>query len=203
MGIYVEIEKLSETDKDEELAADLGRRGITRLPALISPDGKPFIGVQSITQLLSKNINRINNNERCAPGRGEASIGTNTDLSKYWEQNLYDGTDKKGRRKARKDTDDELDAEDGPTDFDRRMREYDRHKPKHHGGGKQAEKEESDDDSDDEPAPRKKSQKKSRRHAVIDDDDEDDNIMSMAGPGDDQMDDKMLAAWMDKSGADF
>lgn len=178
LGAYVEVRRISSGD---DLIHSLRRKGITRLPALIGPDGKICIGVNNIIKLFEKNL------EGAAPTGSAPSIdiGTNPDMNDFWSRELYSGIDNNGKPIPRVDKDE---AEDEGRDIERRMTEYRRNIPKRHRDPDAAPRIVSapvDDNvqlsDDDKPAPRPAATS-SRSPASADD-----------------MDERMLVAWLDKN----
>jgi hypothetical protein len=137
MGIKIRIEKVGGGDLDDALVGELKRLGVTRLPALLSPKGKAYIGKKEITTLFDTNIKNLKNRGRVAPtgstaGRSNAFAGgvesNDADLSNYWAQQLWEGTDDGGKRIPRKDADE---ADDESKEIQDRMRAYETRVPKH------------------------------------------------------------------------
>lgn len=232
MGVRVHVEKISQKDFDKDMVELLRKRGIIRLPALITTEGKSFIGIKNITNLFERNLKLLRNGARLDTNGGGGSgggigenyggpsnteVGTNPELADFWMSEMYGGRDPKGNLIARKDADEgDKDADD----IDAKMRAYHNKVPKHRGGGGGQER-------DIEPAPRPR-----RRRAQAQEDDDppptrgrgrardehpEDNIedegyddtptrvpirapvLQPSGEGGDDLDQKMLAAWMDNN----
>ncbi len=205
MGAGVRVDKIDKDGVDEDQLEIFRKRGITRLPALMAPDGKVFTGLQQVVGLFEKNLNRDRTNSRLDPSEvgmpaGSAEMGTNPDLTDFWAREMYSGRDKRGRLIPRKDKDE---AEDEAGDLERRMAEYNRNQPRH----RRPDHREQDID----PTPRHRRQTRREESS-------EDNIASseesppptnrrrnpprLAGTGDargDDMDQRMLAAWMDNN----
>lgn len=215
LGVRVAVEKISKQEFDDDMVETLRKKGITRLPALIAPDGKLFIGIKRITDLFDKNLNSARNDSRTNPS-GEyggpatgAEMGSNPDLTDFWQAELFAGQDRKGRHIPRKDKDEE---EDEAGDIQRRLDDYRRTEPKHRrsdGGrerdidppvqdrarrGRQVEEEpedniaDSDDEGYDDPAP------PTRRGSV-----RPPRTSSSGDARGDDMDQRMMAAWLDNN----
>lgn len=221
MGVRIQVEKIGQNDFDDDMVELLRKRGITRLPVLITTEGKPFIGIKNITAVFEKNLKMLKNSARIGGGKNEepatTEIGTNPDLADFWASEMYGGRDQNGNLVARKDVD-EGDKE--ADDIDAKMRAYHSRVPKHRGGG-------SDREADIEPAPRPRrrrggadpdqeaperpsSRPSSRPDTSEDniDDGYDDNsshvpirapVLQPSGEGGDDLDQKMLAAWMENN----
>lgn len=200
LGVRIHIEKISKDEFDEDMVETLRTKGITRLPVLLAPDGKMKIGLKQVIDLFEKNINNANNNARTGP-IDDAEIGTNPDMTDFWMNELYNGSDKRGRLIPRKDKD-EVEEEGG--NIEKRLAEYQRNVPKHRRTDNARER-------DIDPAPR------TRGRGNYHDEDSEDNIADyedeapktrrdtttrLESTGDangDDMDQRMLAAWMDNN----
>ena len=220
MGVRVHVEKISQKDFDVDMVELLRKRGIIRLPALITSEGKSFIGIKNITNLFERNLKLLRNSARLDNKGGNNSdisnteVGANPDLADFWMSEMYGGRDPNGKLIARKDAEDgDKDADD----IDAKMRAYNNRVPKHRSGGENRE-------IDIEPAPRPR-----RRRTQVQEDESppargrteppehpDDNIdddyndtptkvpirapiLQPSGEGGDDLDQKMLAAWMDNN----
>ncbi len=208
----VKIEKLNDDEIDEELIDMFQQKKITRLPAMLAPDGKVFIGIKQITDVFDKNLTAARNGERLNPvtggiaGDGNTELGTNPDMADFWMREMYAGRDKHGRLIARKDKDE---REDESGDLERRMADYNRNVPRHRraGGGhernidipergRRATRVDDDyvdnvaDEEDIEESPPRRANTRAPR------------TTNLAATGDvtgDDMDRRMLAAWIDKT----
>lgn len=207
LGARVAVEKISKNEMDEDMIEMLRKKGITRLPALIAPDGKVFIGLKKIMDLFEKNLNNARNSERVSASDGydgpaaDSEIGSNPDLNNFWQQELYAGMDRKGKMIPRKDKDED---EGESADIEKRMSDYRRNVPKHRRtGGRERDIEQptrerrrhhedppSDDDniadSEDEGGYDEPEQPKGRAP----------RLPSTGDSRGDDMDQRMLAAWM-------
>lgn len=125
LGARVRIDKIGK-EVDEDLMEEFRRVGITRLPALVSPDGKVFIGVKKITEVFEKNLGKLHNTARVGPVTGD-----DTDISNYWLKELYSGTDGNGKMVPRKDEEADEQA-DETKDIERKIAMYTANRPKHH-----------------------------------------------------------------------
>lgn len=126
MGVQMVIEKLTESDFDKELVTKLNRKGITRLPTLIAPDGKIFTGMKTIKNLFEKNIRSKQMTRRIAPAGNNAEMGNNPDLESFYQRELF--KEENGVRKPRTDPDD---PDDESGDIERRVAEYNKNMPAH------------------------------------------------------------------------
>lgn len=126
LGVRVRIEK---ADLDQQTAESMRRQGITRLPTMISPDGKHYVGIKNIIDLFEKNIRVARDTHRFGPGNSE--IGGNPDMAEYWSRELYSGTDNRGYNIPRDDPDE---PENENTEIERRMAMYRQNIPRHRGG---------------------------------------------------------------------
>jgi hypothetical protein len=141
MGVSVQIEKISRKEFDEDMVDMLRRKGITRLPVLLAPDGASFIGVVKITDLFERNLKNLKNGARVsAPDTGireNTEMGTNPALTDFWMSEMYGGKDENGRMVPKKDQDE---GDDDRNDMDTKMRNYQARVPRHRGGGAQPER---------------------------------------------------------------
>ena len=141
MGVKVHIEKIGKDEFDEDMVELLRKKGITRLPVLIAPDGASFIGVNKITDLFERNLKNVKNGNRVAPAGdgigGNTEMGSNPELTDFWMSEMYGGKDQNGRLIPRNDADEGQGEGD---DMDARMRAYQARVPKHRGGGAQPER---------------------------------------------------------------
>lgn len=213
LGVRVTVEKINTAEFDEEMVEILRKKGITRLPTLIAPDGKLFIGLKTITNLFEKNLRGGRTMDRFSPMNGEynsgnAELGSNPSMTDFWMRELFTGMDKRGKFIPRKDKDD---PDDESEDLTKRMNEYRRREPRHR-------RQDSERERDLDPPV------KTRRRVVpVDDnveetvnrdefgDDESEeeydlpprkNVPKISTSGDargDDMDQRMLAAWLDNN----
>lgn len=221
MGVRVQVEKISSKEFDEDMVEMLRRKGITRLPVLLAPDGASFIGVGKITDLFERNIKNLKNGDRVAPPRGDSptighsnsEMGTNPALTDFWMSEMYGGKDENGRLIPKKDQDE---GDDDRNDMDTKMRNYQSRVPRHRGGGAQTER-------NIEPAERPR---RRRNTAPVDniapmgenehDDDGDEYEPPVASgtpirapkytpsdEGGEDVDQKMLSAWLDNNPNEF
>jgi hypothetical protein len=117
LGAVIKIEKVNKCDLDEDLVDALRKRGITRLPAMLGPDGSPFIGASQIIKILNAGLTSQRNTARIAP---PPAIN---DLAAFYEREMFDH-DKSGIRvNPRQDPEDEY-TEGGQIDFTRKMSDF-------------------------------------------------------------------------------
>jgi hypothetical protein len=208
MGVRIKVEKIRKSEFDEDMVKILRRRGITRLPVLVAPDGKSFTGVNSITELFEKNLRTLKNGGRVAPvSKPEADFGTNPDLAEFWMKEM-----------SKKDGEDN-DMNGENNDFDSKLRQYQSRVPKHRGGGAAPE---VNIDAPERQRRQRPSRAETRVHAPkmednIDSGDYPDYDLPAATPstpirapklepsdeGGADVDQKMLAAWLDNNPTEF
>lgn len=222
MGVRVQVEKISHKNFDEDMVEILRRKGITRLPVLIAPDGASFIGVVKITELFERNIKNLKNGNRVSPAGaenpklnkgGNDEMGTNPALTDFWMSEMYGGKDDNGRLIPKKDQDE---GDDDRNDMDAKMRNYQSRVPRHRGGGAQTER-------NIEPAERPRRRRNAPAAQPVDNiaDDHHDEGMEYEPPditpstpirapkftpseeGGDEYDQKMLNAWLDNNPNEF
>jgi hypothetical protein len=229
MGVKVQIEKLEKEDCDKEMVDALNKRGINRLPAMVASDGKTFVGLKSILDLFEKGIGSHQRDNRLNGGgmdldtspEQDTSFGTNPDMANFWMTELFAGIDKKGKHIPRKDKDE---AEDEGDDIEKKMRAYERNIPKHRKGNSERDV----DNTMAEQQTRRRRRPAPTRRRQQDDDEEPDNIASdddesggyddaprrnnrqdnppfapSADVGGDDMDQKMLSAWLNNNPAEY
>lgn len=195
LGAGVVIEKIEKSEFDAEMVESLRKKGITRLPALVAPDNKKFIGYEQITELFEKNISSAKKSSV-----GDAADGAS--VYDHWMKTLYSG-EKNGK------FDDSDEEDDNRNDIQRRMAHYQRNIPKHRreDGGRKS-------------APKKTAREPTRpaaRERDYDDEEYEDNIADedypeerrdriempeMSGGDDargDELDKIMLAAYLENS----
>ncbi len=233
LGIIIRMEKISEDEMDAEMVEALRKRGITRLPALLTNEGKVFVGKDKIMDLFDRGIRGQRRGARLDPGDvgygGNTEMGSNPDMTDFWMRELYAGQDpRSGKMLPRKDKDE---GEDEGADIEKRLRDYQRNVPKH----RRADARDKDIDMDAVQQQRRRGRRKTEP-------DPDDNIAdvcdncghdpcdcedddyggrepvrggrptdteprggTVAGLGGDAMDDKMLTAWMQNNpgGSDY
>lgn len=199
LGAKIHIERIRDEDADADLLEAFRQHNIERFPAMTSSTfKKPIIGLKHIIDYFEKNLKKSRNEERVAP---ITEFGSNPDLSGFYMREMFAGTDQRGAYVPR--TDDEDDMDDKP-DFQRRMADYERKIPKQRrqdAGPRNAapqqrrtrtelpieEPEQNivDEEEYSEPIPRRQE----RRHTLAPTED----------PGGDDMDQRMLAAWMNNT----
>ncbi len=211
LGAGVQIEKIGSDEMDEELMELFRKKGITRLPALLAPDGKVFIGIEQITAVFERNLNAAKKSQRLEPsawgGQGGSETGMSTDISDFYMREMYAGYDKHGKAIPRVDKDE---REDEGADIDKRLMEYRQNEPKHRRIHNPRER-------DIDPAPRARRDVRREEDNVADSDHDEPSppppvtatrsrrrAPTMAPTEDragDVMDQRILAAWMDKAPA--
>lgn len=182
MGIKIDIEKIVEKEMDTEDVQLLAKKGVVRLPTLLSPGGTPYVGIDAILKLINDSIKKSNLRGGPSQGNGEWGgrsggsrdviqhgdiIGTNTDLSDFYAREMYQMKD--GKREARTDKDDNMDDRDD--DISAKMRQYERNVPKHRRSDEQRDmgdsgrgrRERHFDDDDEDERPRGRGRDRGRR----------------------------------------
>jgi len=129
IGIYFEIEKISDIDVDKELMIFLERQGITRLPSLITKTGKIIIGKEIITFLEKKikmsklSLNTVNMGKNSQKSTKQPQIAK-SNVENFWMNELFnvDG----GKIIPKKDEDECVGEE--KVKFDQKMVDYEKSK---------------------------------------------------------------------------
>ncbi len=149
MGVFVTIELLTDDDIDEDMKRFLAKKGIVRLPSLLSGK-KTHVGVVDIKKVFANALKKMSlappqyEDDDRPQQRGRSSappqqqrnrLGTgNGDIvDNFYMQEIQDSLAEMGRNKGRgKSGDKEDDAlGDGDVDFNAAMAKYDRNMPKH------------------------------------------------------------------------
>ena len=121
-GVFVAIERVD--GADDARAAELKKKGIVRLPAMVMPGHKPIIGYKNIREVFDENLSKLDDGgPAAAPKRTPV-----TDVSDYWERELFSGTAKDGKKIARTDPDE---ADDNGDALQASMAAYRKNTPKH------------------------------------------------------------------------
>lgn len=188
MGVRIRCEKISRGDFDEGLVEKLRRKGITRLPALITANGQPMVGLKRIIDSFENGINGRQQDERLGlqhDGAGE--FGTNPDMTSFWMKELFAGSNEKGLI-PRKDDEEDQDRRAGD-EMQRRLADYQRKIPGHR---------QPSDAVDTFETPKR------RPRNDYEDNIADEPPRPPTGPtvgigGADDVDAKMLAAWLDNN----
>ncbi len=195
MGIFVRMEKIGVGDLDNEMIEILRKSGITRLPAMVTGDQYPVIGKDKIINMFENIINSHRRGPDMFGGLGAdlgADLGSN--IGDFWSRELF-ATGKDGKIVPRKD--DEAEYDNGKTDIEQRMRDYNQRVPKHRTGGNTRER-----DFNPEPTSRRRHREEPEPNDNIDDyGGGGDYDEPMQGPGgdlmgmnDDALDKKMMDA---------
>ena len=224
MGVRIRVDKIGKNEFTAEVVDSLKKRNIVRLPALIAPEGKVFAGVKSITDLIERNLNNLRGSRLGAaiPGGGggggggggavgvfggpadNAEMGSNPDLSNYWMREMFAGTGQNGRRIPR--TDKEESPDEG-ADIEKRMAEARRNIPAH----RRTNAGNAERDIDLAPRTRRRQNDNYNENDNIagDDDGYTEPVQAqpiraprLGGTGnarDDDLDQRMLAAWLDNN----
>ena len=177
IGIMIKIEKLDKADLDEATVRALHTHGIARLPALIIPGQKrPLVGSQKIIDLFGSRMNTLRTTSRI-----DGTMDSNTDLSEFWKNELF--SNQNGTLVPRKETE----PEDQGAEIMRRMNEYQTNQPKHRQNN-------SANEMDNVPT------RPARRTEPIQQQAQQIDMGGGAGGGaGGDVDDRMLAAWLDNN----
>lgn len=198
LGVRVHIEKISKVEFDEVMVDTLRRKGITRLPALVAPDGKLFIGMKNIVDLFERNLRPARNTDRIGAVDSNSEMGSNPDLTSFYMKELYSGRDNNGKMVPRADDDEENDDHAAIT---KSLANYGKKVPRH--------RQEHNREIDIDPQPRQRQ----RQH--YEDNIETDDIYEEPAPrmreqpvnrpmdaGEDALDHRMMTAWLSNNPAD-
>lgn len=210
-GITVVVERISAEELDEDTINMMRKKGVKRLPAIISPDGKPHVGLENITNLLGGGVRRAQLSDKLS-GSDNAEFGSNPDLAEFWSRELFNGVNRRGARIPRKDPDEDEDENDR---LEKKLSKYRQNVPRHRVGG--ADTRRRDDSPSPERDDRRERSSRHRRRTRVDDNigssDEDDNdepaprrssAPARHATGEDEVDARMLSAWMDNNpGGDY
>lgn len=209
LGATVKIEKIDDGDMDDDLVETFRKNGITRLPVLIGPDGTKFIGLKRVIDLFEKNLNTHKNQGRANPLGGvddgpAAEFGSNPDLGDFYMKELFSGQDRHGAMIPRKDKDEDGVDEGLGNNFERGMAEQNKRARHRLGEGN-----ERNNDPAPQRRPRNTREESSDEDNVADDYDNEPpargrrggipNLPATGDTGGDDMDQRMLAAWMDNN----
>lgn len=96
--VILKIERLADTDLDDDTVAVFKKKGITRLPALVLQDGAVVLGVDQIVGLFEKRLNRM---------RAEERVGGGCDVNDYLHNEIRRGVKVKAGKFEVGDEDDE------------------------------------------------------------------------------------------------
>lgn len=90
MGVKLRAHKISVADlQDDRLVAALQKRGVTRLPALVTPS-QAYLGAQSIIDLYQRNIKEFTASQGPGAGpRGRPAPPPPTDLDSFFHQEMH------------------------------------------------------------------------------------------------------------------
>lgn len=127
LGIHIKMVKVQPEDMDDEMIQTFRKLGITRFPAMLTNTGRAYIGVNQIIDVFKKGLTSKGKIERFGLTTGPTG-GAHYDTHEYWMEQLYSGTDKRGNRIPRTDSDE---PDDEGADIDARLRAYQRNMPRH------------------------------------------------------------------------
>lgn len=179
LGVRIAVEKLSADEQNEATVQMLKKKGITRLPVLVAPDGVVFIGIKKIIELFEENLAVANTAAKVEPADCPSEVAD------YMMGAMYAGVDPRtGKRIPRSDKDEPED--DTSIDYDKRMRDYERTMPKHRRANGSVDEPMAPQREDDDMPPVTVS-KPARVH----------KLSSTGDVSGDQMDQRMLSALMD------
>jgi hypothetical protein len=194
-GIRIKIEKINTSEFTEEVVNSLKKQGVNRLPVLIGPDGKTYVGINAIKRFCDGHLAAPAARPRQAPASWAADFGTNSDLSSFWMNEMCSGT-KNGKLIPR--TGDDEGVDEG-RDLEQRMAEARRQPPP------RQRRPQATDFAPDSPPQRRNTYPSGDNIAPEQDFGETAHVPIRApmlgggGGGDDAMDQKMLAAWIDNN----
>jgi len=187
------------------------------LPALVDPDGNKIIGLKKIVEMFERNINKSKAEATKSPHGGPAQnseFGANPDLNDFYMQELFSGRDPNtGKLVARKDKE-EAEDENVGQDMQRRMAEYGQAAPAHRRGdtGRGRRTDHDHDNNYDDPDDNRAAPQRNARNDYPDDNiadtppprNRDRMTTQNTGPpqGEDDMDQRMLDAYMTNNGLD-
>lgn len=122
-GVGIRVQKISQDEFDTETVDSFRRRGITSLPALVSPAGKLYIGNTAIISMFSGGLTRA----RASTRVGELTDTADIDVDDYLSREITGGMRRtpKGLVAPENEDDDE-------DDIQRKLNEYQRRAPKQH-----------------------------------------------------------------------
>jgi len=126
MNVVFKFRKILPDECNEELVSALSRKGINRLPTLITPGGKSFVGNNAILALLNKNLNtyRASSYTKDIPHtKPSAKFEGGGELESYWNRMIAAGDER----------DDESMGENGSGQFDKRVGEQNRMRDERYG----------------------------------------------------------------------
>lgn len=217
LGAIVHIKKV-DANIDDALADMFRRKGITRLPALIAPDGTLFIGIKQVFELFEKNLKFASGSRTARPmgNSGNTNYDDKDDdddngggggaggeyLNNFYEKELF-SNEGNGRYVPRMDDEED---ENEQNDIQRKMSDYNRSiKPTSKNEGKERNIGQNN-------------RNKKQRAQPVDDISEEDNItyegynepvppkrkslggvkFTPTGDKDDDMDQRMISAYLEK-----
>lgn len=129
-GAHIQVDKIDKDNVDESIIEIFRKKGITRLPVLLSPEGKIFTGLKQIMDNFESALRSTNAMSTVAPMHEGITLGSNIDMSDFWLNELYAGIDHNGKMIVRSDKD-----EVEENDIEKRLSEYQRNTPRHRRTG--------------------------------------------------------------------
>lgn len=149
MGVFVNIELLTDDDIDEDMKRFLAKKGIVRLPSLLSGK-KTHVGVVDIKKVFANALKKMSlapsamDDDDDRPPRGRAPMqqrnrlgtGNGDIVDNFYMQEIQDSLAEMGKNKGRGKSGDKEDDSlgDGDIDFNAAMAKYERNMPKHRRG---------------------------------------------------------------------
>lgn len=108
MGVTIQFEMIRKSEMDDTMIQTLQKKGVTRLPAMIVPGGRKYIGVKDIIKELSTNVKAHRVTERVS--------APSSNINEFYENELF--VIKDGKKVGRTDADE---VEGSHADIERRM----------------------------------------------------------------------------------
>ena len=205
LGARIQIEKIDKDNVDESTIEIFRKKGITRLPVLLSPEGKIYVGLQQIVNNFERTLNSAHTMQLASPC-GEyydTEMGSNPDMNDFWLRELYAGYDKNGKMVPRKDKDE---AEGENADIEKRLSDYQRNVPRHRRAEARERdysppartRRDEDNIADEDPMPPRQVHTPRTAHTAIHTT-KTPRLSATGDPRGDDMDQRILAALMDNS----
>lgn len=123
-GVGIRIQKINKDEFDAEMVDSMRNKGITNLPALISPAGKIYIGNPAIISMFSGGLTRA----RASTRTSELIDTTDIDVNDYLSREITEGM----RRTPKGLVAPENEDKDEDDDIQHKLNDYQRRAPKQH-----------------------------------------------------------------------
>lgn len=185
-GITVRIDKLNDDEIDDDLLDRLRQKGITSLPAMLTPDNKLFIGVNAIKKLFDSRLTpaRADKIHMDDAATDDFTAGDTGDVSSYLTNAVCHGIKRDNTGRIYFDDDDD-EYSKTKQEIQARLNQYQRNTPKHRRqmGDRDRRSGTCNDDEDiDAPPPRRTGpRRQNRNNYYYDDEDPEDNIADDQG----------------------